>query len=58
VTDLDRASMLFGFDIESDYCLGLQETKTEKVKAARKKKKMPPKGPKKNVSSHVVDNSS
>jgi hypothetical protein len=38
VTDLDRAGMLLGFDIELDFCLGLAES-SDKKKAVKKAKK-------------------
>lgn len=38
INDLDRAGMLFGFDIPVDFYLGLEEIPKPKVKPIKKKK--------------------
>lgn len=38
INDLDRAGMLFGFDIPVDFYLGLEEIPKAKVKSTKKKK--------------------
>jgi hypothetical protein len=42
VTDIDRAGMIRGFEIEPDFCLGLE---LEEVKKKSKKLKRKPKRP-------------
>lgn len=40
ITDVDRANMICGFDIELDYCLGMEDIiEKPKIPVAKKKKK-------------------
>lgn len=38
INDLDRAGMLFGFDIPVDFYLGIEEIQKPKIKPLKKKK--------------------
>jgi hypothetical protein len=38
VTDIDRAMMVTGLEIDINYCLGLEDLKEEKKPAKKKKK--------------------
>lgn len=40
ISDLDRAGMITGFDLELDFCLGIEDI-VEKPKVVKKKKKKP-----------------